>query len=127
MDSAALYLSLSPDAAPAVEARLCLRGGFDCLTRVARALDCPVPDQPDKDAGISLGYEDFLDAVQRMREVGFEFELDPRDAWPHFVGWRVNYEQAAYAIAYAIDAPPALWSGPRRYKAQQIGPDRPSA
>ena len=29
---------------------------------------------------------------------------DPADAWPDFVGWRVNYEQAAYAIAYAITA-----------------------
>jgi hypothetical protein len=127
MDSAALYLSLSPDAAPAVEARLCLRGGFDCLTRVARALGCDVPDHPDKDAGISLTYEDFLNAVQRMREVGFEFELDPADAWPHFVGWRVNYEQAAYAIAYSIDAPPALWSGSRRFRTKPIAPDRPAA
>jgi hypothetical protein len=127
MDSAALYLSLSPEAAPTVEARLCLRGGFDCLTRVSRALGCVVPDSPDKDAGISLTYQDFLDAVQRMREVGFEFERDPADAWPHFVGWRVNYERAAYAIAYSIDAPPALWSGPRRYHAKTIGPDRPAA
>jgi hypothetical protein len=27
---------------------------------------------------------------------------------------RVNYEQAAYAVAYATDAVPALWCGPRR-------------
>src|ERR1700745_4180261 len=41
----------------------------------------------------------------------------PEAAWPHFVGWRVNYEQAAYAIAAAIGAVPALWSGPRRWPA----------
>jgi hypothetical protein len=127
MDSAALYLSLAPDSAPDVEARLCLRGGFDCLTRVARALGCDVPDRADPAAGISLSYEEFLDAVQRIRDVGFDIQRDPADAWPHFVGWRVNYEQAAYAIAYAIDAPPALWSGPRRYPVPPIAPDRPPA
>jgi hypothetical protein len=127
MDSAALYLSLSPEAAPTVESRLCLRGGFDCVTRVARALGCDVPDSPDPDAGISLTYQDFLDAVHRMQEVGLDFEVDPAEAWPHFVGWRINYERAAYAIAYAIDAPPALWSGPRRYRVKPIGPDRPAA
>jgi hypothetical protein len=127
MDSAALYLSLSPGSAPDVEARLCLRGGFDCLTRIARALGCDVPDRPDPAEGISLTYEEFLDAVQRMREVGFDIERDPAEAWPDFVGWRVNYERAAYAIAYDIDAVPALWSGPRRYRLLPIAPDRPPA
>jgi hypothetical protein len=125
MDSAALYLALSPGAAPAVEARLCLRGGSECLRRVARALGRDVPETPDKDAGISLTYREFLDALDRIREVGFAIERDPADAWPDFVGWRVNYEQAAYAIAYAIDAPPSLWSGPRRYPSQPLTPDRP--
>ncbi|HTU73413.1 MAG TPA: hypothetical protein VMG38_07825 [Trebonia sp.] len=127
MDSAALYLALAPDSAPDVEARLCLRGGFDCLTRVAQALGCDVPARADPAGGISLSYEEFLDAVQRIREVGFDIEREPDSAWPHFVGWRVNYERAAYAVAYSIDAPPALWSGPRRYKLKQIAPDRPPA
>src|SRR6516162_6289523 len=38
LDSAALYLALSPKAAPTVPARLCLRAGFECLTRIARAM-----------------------------------------------------------------------------------------
>lgn len=50
---------------------------------------------------------------------------EPEAAWPHFVGWRVNYEQAAYAIAAAIDAVPALWSGPRRYPVEPMPPLRP--
>ena len=49
-----------------------------------------------------------------MREVDFPIERDPTEAWPDFVGWRVNYEQAAYAVAFDVDAVPALWSGPRR-------------
>ena len=66
-----------------------------------------IPAEPDPAAGISLTYAEFLDAVDRMREVDFPIERDPEQAWPDFVGWRVNYEQAAYAIAAAISAVPA--------------------
>jgi hypothetical protein len=127
LDSAALYLALSPEAAPTVPARLCLRGGFECLMRVARVMGCDVPETPDPATGISLTYAQFLAAIERMREVGFAIERDPADAWPDFVGWRVNYEQAAYAIADAIDAVPALWSGPRHHVSAPIPPYRPRA
>ena len=62
-----------------------------------------------------------------MRKVDFPIERDPEDAWPDFVGWRVNYEQAAYAVAWAVDAVPALWSGPRRHPHAPIAPKRPPA
>jgi hypothetical protein len=96
-----------------------------CVGEVARSMGLAVPAEPDPDAGISLTQDEFLDAVIRLNEVGFPIERAPEDAWPHFVGWRVNYEQAAYAIAETIDAVPALWSGPRRRPAQQIAPLRP--
>src|ERR1700723_1190716 len=54
LDSAALFLALSPSAAPVVPARLCLRGGFDCLARVAQAMNLDVPEVADPAAGISL-------------------------------------------------------------------------
>jgi hypothetical protein len=60
-----------------------------------------------------------------MRMVDFPIERDPADAWPDFVGWRLNYEQSAYAVAAAVDAVPALWSGPRRSHAPAIAPIRP--
>jgi hypothetical protein len=127
LDSAAMYLALSPEAAPTVPARLCLRGGFDCLTRVGRAMGCDVPEMDQPAAGISLTYEEFLVGVERLKEVSFAIERDPQDAWPDFVGWRVNYERAAYAIAAAIDAVPAMWSGPRHYPHDPIPPYRPPA
>jgi hypothetical protein len=127
LDSAALFLSLSPSEAPEVPARLCLRSGFVCLTEIARAMDLKVPEEPDPDAGIALTYDDFLDAVARLHKVDFPTEREPEQAWPEFVGWRVNYEQAAYAIAEAIDAVPALWSGPRRWAYTPIPPIRPAA
>ena len=122
LDSAALYLALAPEHAPIVPARLCLRGGKDCLTRVAQAMGFDIPDEVDPDSGISLTYDEFLDAVRRLEQVGFEITRAPADAWPGFVGWRVNYERPAYALAQATDAVPALWSGPRRLKTPPMAP-----
>jgi hypothetical protein len=127
IDSAALYLALCPESVPEVAARLCLRSGFSCFEEIARALRLSLPDVPDPEAGIALTYEEFLDAVNRMREVDFPIEREPEQAWPEFIGWRVNYEQAAYAIAEAVDAVPALWSGPRRRPFPAIAPIRPAA
>jgi hypothetical protein len=127
LDSAALFLSLSPKAAPIVPARLCLRSGFLCFSRVAKAIGIDVPDEHDPNEKISLTYQEFLDAVTRMRKVDFPIERDPADAWPDFVGWRLNYEQEAYAVAMAIAAPPALWSGPRLHPVTPIPPFRPQS
>ena len=125
LDSAALMLVLSPKSAPVVPARLCLRGGFLCFNQIARAMGIDVPEEPDVAAGIKLTYQEFLDGVERMRKVDFPIEVDPKEAWPEFVGWRVNYEQAAYAVADSVNAVPALWSGPRRGHFKQIAPIRP--
>jgi hypothetical protein len=125
LDSAALFLALSPKSAPVVPARLCLRGGFLCFNQIARAMGIAVPEEPDSSAGIRVSYEEFLDAVARLRNVDFPIERDPAEAWPDFVGWRLNYEQSAYALAAAVDAVPALWSGPRRRRAPAIPPIRP--
>ena len=129
LDSAALFLALSPTAAPVVPARLCLRSGFLCFNQIARAMGIEVPDEADESdpvGRISLSYPDFLHAVGRMREVDFPIERDPAEAWPDFAGWRVNYERAAYAVAAAVDAVPALWSGPRRGGGTAIAPIRPA-
>jgi hypothetical protein len=125
LDSAALLLALSPERAPTVQARLCLRSGFLCFREIARTMGFDVPREPDPNATIAVTYDEFLDAVARMRKVDFPIERDPQDAWPDFVGWRANYEQAAYAIAKAVDAVPAMWSGPRRIPGPAISPIRP--
>jgi hypothetical protein len=128
LDSASLILSLSPQEVPGLEvpARLCLRSGFLCFRDVGRAMGFDIPEEPDPSSGIAITYAEFLDAIARMERVGFTFERKPEEAWPDFVGWRLNYEQAAYAIAREIDAVPALWSGPRRHKnCPAIPPFRP--
>jgi hypothetical protein len=126
LDSAALILSLSPSTAPVVPARLCLRAGFLCFRDVARAMGNDIPEEPDPGQGISITFEEFQDAIARMRKVDFPIERDAADARPDFVGWRVNYEMAAFAIARELDVVPALWSGPRRHaKCPAIPPIRP--
>jgi hypothetical protein len=127
LDSAAMYLAVSPESAPTVPARLCLRSGFGCFSQVARALGVQVPDEADPSMGIRLTYEEFLKGIAHLRKVDFPIERDPADAWPDFLGWRVNYERAAYAVAYAVDAVPAMWSGPRRHSEEPISPFRPPA
>jgi hypothetical protein len=125
LDSAALFLALSPKSAPVVPARLCLRSGFLCFNQIARAMGIEVLDEHNPGDTISLTYEEFLDAIERMREVNFPIEQDPAEAWPEFVGWRVNYERSAYGVAAAVDAVPAMWSGPRHQRTDAIRPIRP--
>ncbi len=125
LDSAALFLVLSPKSAPEVPARLCLRSGFLCFNQIAQAMGIEVPEEHAVGTSIALTYDEFLDAIARMRQVNFPIEREPEEAWPDFVGWRVNYERAAYAVALAVDAVPALWSGPRRRPTAAIPPIRP--
>ncbi|HEX6509736.1 MAG TPA: hypothetical protein VF221_19075, partial [Chloroflexota bacterium] len=125
MDSAALYLALSPSRAPS-EARLCLRMGFTALRGIATVLSIPYDRDPQPDAPIDLTYEEFLEGVDRIDAAGFPIERSPQEAWIHFRGWRVNYEQIAYQIADLVVAVPALWSGPRtRLREKPIPPIRP--
>ena len=126
MDSAALFLTVSPKAAPTVPARLCLRSGFQCFNRIATAMSIQVPGETEPPGEITLTYKEFTEAVDRLLEVGFPVERTPEEAWPDFVGWRTNYEHAAYAVAAAVDAVPALWSGPRRRPVPPIPPIRPA-
>jgi hypothetical protein len=124
LDSAALVLTLSPSQAPTVPARMCLRSGFLCLREIAVTMGLTSTAEAIP-SGLSLTYEEFLHGVHHLQAVDFPVERLPQRAWPDFVGWRVNYEQTAYAIASAIDAVPALWSGPRRSGDQPIPPIRP--
>jgi hypothetical protein len=124
MDSAAMYLALAPERAP-YQARLCLRMGFTALRDVAQTLRLPHNPDPRPDDPVELTYEMFLTGVQRLRDVGFPIERSPEEAWPHFRGWRVNYEDLASRLADLVDAPPAPWSGTRTHFPEVIEPIRP--
>jgi hypothetical protein len=126
LDSAAMYLALAPERAP-TEARLCLRMGFLCLRDIATFLGIDFDTDPLPDEPITLTFEEFEAGIARAIEMGFPVERSPEEAWPHFRGWRVNYESVAYAIANIVSAPPGPWSGPRdNLPGMEIIPQRPA-
>jgi hypothetical protein len=126
MDSAALWLALSPGSVPAVEARLALRMGFTMLRSVAGVFNLPVDDDPDPDSELRLSYAEYLAGIERIASTSFRMERSPEQAWPDFRGWRVNYEAVAYALADRLDTVPAPWTGPRRTGDPPMAPIRPA-
>lgn len=126
LDAAALQLSLTPATAPN-EARLCIRMGFLCLRDIAAATAIPFDPDPLPTDPIELTFEDFVGGIHRLEEIGFPMEKTPDEAWPHFKGWRTNYESVAYVLADRVVAPPGPWSGPRtRLPGLEIIPQRPA-
>jgi hypothetical protein len=120
MDAAAMELALRPKNPASGTIRIGLRGGFTCLREIARSEGIPYNPDPDPDDEIQLTYEDFAQGVDMLRYAGYPMEVSAEEAWPHFRGWRINYESTAYALAYKIDAVPAPWSGPRRTPGQSV-------
>ena len=125
LDAAAMHLALNPATAPS-QARLCLRMGYTALRRISDSLGWDFDDDPLPDGPLQLTADAFADAVVLLRESGFPTEREIDAAWPHFRGWRVNYEDLAYRWSDRLVAPPAPWSGSRRRLGQQsVAPRRP--
>jgi hypothetical protein len=126
MDAAALHLALAPSREPKLSARLLLRMGFVALEQIARSMRLPVPSEPDPNTPIAVSFEEFRTAASMLRGLGYPIERSDEVAWPHFRGWRVNYDASALLLARELDAPPSLWSGPRRWPSEPIPPRRPA-
>jgi hypothetical protein len=125
LDAAALHQALAPDSATS-QSRLCLRMGFTALGRIAKTLGWKVDPDPSPEGPIALTFDEFEQAVTMLSEIGFPVERSAAEAWPDFVGWRVNYESIAYRLADRVLAPPAPWSGPRTHlRSGPVAPRRP--
>ncbi|MGW1500273.1 hypothetical protein ACWCQW_17105 [Streptomyces mirabilis] len=125
MDAAAMQLALTPSSAPP-EARLVLRAGFTALRDIARSLRFPYDTDPAPETPIQLTYLEFEAAVAMLEAAGFPAERTAEQAWPHFHGWRVNFETIAFELCRRGDAVPALWTGPRDFPSTPIPPARPA-
>jgi hypothetical protein len=122
-DAAAMHVALCPSTAPS-QARLCLRMGFSALRRIATSLHWRFDSDPDPEMPIDLTYDEFANAVDLLVEKSFPIERDAAEAWPHFRGWRVNYEYLAYRMADRVVAPPGPWSGARKHLPNEVVPPR---
>jgi hypothetical protein len=125
MDAAALHMSLAPTAPSTPAARLMIRAGFTALRDIARVIGIPFNSDPQPEDSIILTYDEYAHGVAWVLSAGFIAERTVEEAWPHFRGWRVNYEHIAYALARLVDAVPALWSGDRDWPAEPLAPIRP--
>ena len=68
----------------------------------------------------SSTFEEFARAVDLITGAGISVERTAEEAWPHFRGWRVNYESLAYRLADRLVAPRAPWSGDRRHLHEEL-------
>lgn len=124
LDAAAIQLAICPRSVPS-EARLLMRMGYLTLRKIADGARIPVDNDPKPTDPLQLTRGDFDQAVEHVVAAGWSPERDLDEAWKHFRGWRVNYEAAAYGLAYHLDVVPALWSGPRRHTSAEWLPRRP--
>jgi len=125
LDAAALQLATQPLSAPS-EARAFLRMGYVCLRELAKVVGIPYNEDPKPEDPIQLTESNFQDALDHLARVNWRMERDAEQSWIHFRGWRVNYETLAYRMADAVNAPPALWAGPRSNLPPRLQPpERP--
>jgi hypothetical protein len=111
LDSAALYHALTPEGEFASEADHLLRMGFTAFREIALVVGIQVNFDPRPEAEIQLPRDEFMHEVRKLLAKGFPAARSARDAWPHFRGWRVNYEGLAYELVKELAAVPAEWTG----------------
>jgi hypothetical protein len=121
VDAAALADAVAPAATPR-QARLCLTMGVTCLRSLAVALNVDHDTDPRPTDPVRLTYEEFLAGTDRLQQVGYPFERTPEEAWPHFRGWRVNYEGIVDALTRRVMPPPAPWFLDRPQLGQVVWP-----
>ena len=112
LDAASLSLA-ALDLANDTQARLCIRGGFIALRRIADYFDIPYDPNPSADDPISITRQEFEAACQQLSDQGIPVSPDLDQAWRDFAGWRVNYDAVLLALARLTEAPPAPWTSDR--------------
>ena len=126
LDAAALHLSLSPRGRSVGGAYVPAHGLYSPSPHRADAA-LELRGRPLARIGrCSLPTRSSPRRLQLVRDTGFAVERSSEEAWPHFRGWRVNYEALAYRLADVVVAPRAPWSGARRHLPLELDGPQPS-
>lgn len=112
LDAAALLLA-SVDRPADPQAAYCIRAGYLALRRVATFFRIPFDANPAPDDPVSVGADEFEEALEALEAEGLPLKADRDQAWKDFSGWRVNYDRVLVAIAGLTMAPYAPWSSDR--------------
>jgi hypothetical protein len=112
LDAASLWLAavehpLDP------EAQLCVRAGYVALRQIAGFFHIPYDPDPAPGDPISIGREEFNEALTDMEQAGLKLLPDREKAWRDYAGWRVNYDTVLLNLARMVEAPPAPWVSDR--------------
>ena len=112
LDTAALVAS-TLDRPRDPRAELCIRAGYLCLQRIARAFGIPYNPDPAPSDPISVTRAEYDVVYDALVREGVPLKADRDQAWRDFAGWRVNYDAVLVALAVLTAAPPAPWSSDR--------------
>ncbi|HZS94711.1 MAG TPA: hypothetical protein VFA78_07930 [Chloroflexota bacterium] len=112
LDAAAI-VSSTLDRPRDPQAELCIRAGYLCLDRIARAFRIPYNADPAPTDPISVTHAEYDAVYDQLAATGVPLKTDREQAWCDFAGWRVNYDAALIGLAVLTDAPPAPWSSDR--------------
>ena len=118
LDAASLQSSSLEEHDP--DAALCIRAGYLALRRVADFFGITYEASPGPDDPISVSREEFDEAFDRLAAAGVPMKPDRDEAWRHFRGWRINYDQVLLALSALVMAPYAPWSSDRSLARQRI-------
>jgi hypothetical protein len=113
LDAAAFVSSTLDVGEPVAQANLCIRAGFLSLRRQAAFFGLPVDHDPRPDDPISVSFEEFASAYERIVATEAKVRGGVEECWKRWAGWRVNYDRVLVQLAHLTDAPPAPWSSDR--------------
>lgn len=115
LDTAAL-INAAIDIPHDPQADLCLRAGYLALRQIADFFGIVYNPNPAPTDPISVTRAEFDAVCDQLHEVGVPMKADRDQAWQHFAGWRVNYDDTLLPLARMTTAPRSPWTGDRPSK-----------
>jgi hypothetical protein len=112
MDSAAFLLT-AVDVPFEPRAAFCIRAGFLSLRAIAKFHRLEFDPDPQPGFKVSVTKSEFMEVCAALAAKEVPLVDDLENAWQHFQGWRLNYDQVLLKLAALTMAPYAPWISDR--------------